>query len=264
MGYTRPGVVSGSEAEPKNFYYHSGDALGKCVAFYTVKVSPGPHRIDLRTYTQSSGAFTAGAWGPCCIAPTNATWKANFGWAVDWSGSMSTDCVDYEEIRDPGDGSRFTVTTNGMDATLAELVPKFAHLKFSGGTLDAYGSDIRVPILEGANGTITNSNANAADGAVVIGEKWVRSGAGYTGGRLKVQGKLRFAPGAVFDLEAPRSLSRRERHVIAAATGGIEGVPESVFSDGKETYWKLSVGKDERGIDTLYLHWECGLTITVR
>ena len=263
MGYTRPGVVSGSEAEPKNFYYHSGDALGKCVAFYTVKVSPGPHRIDLRTYTQSSGAFTAGAWGPCCIAPTNATWKANFGWAVDWSGSMSTDCADYKEIRDPGDGSRFTVTTNGMNATLAELVPKFAHLKFSGGTLDAYGSDVRVPVLEGANGTITNSNANAADGTVVIGEKWVLSGAGYTGGRLKVHGKLKFAPGARFDLEAPMSLSRRERHVIAAATGGIEGVPASVFSDGKETYWKLSVGKDELGIDTLYLHWDCGMTIMV-
>ena len=255
-GYEQPGMASGTEVSAT----HSSDTR---VAFYTVTVSKGSHRIDLRTYTQSSGAFTAGAWGPCCKTPQNATWKENFGWAVDWSGSMSTDCADYEEIRDPGDGSRFTVTTNGMDATLAELVPKFAHLKFSGGTLDAYGSDIRVPILEGADGTITNSNANAADGTVVIGEKWVLSGAGYTGGRLKVHGKLKFAPGARFDLEAPRSLSRRERHVIAAATGGIEGVPESVFSDGKETYWKLSVGKDERGIDTLYLHWDCGMTIMV-
>ena len=83
------------------------------------------------------------------------------------------------------------------------------------------------------------------------------------GWKAEGAGKLRFAPGAVFDLEAPSSLSRRERHVIAAATGGIEGVPASVFSDGKETYWKLSVGKDELGVDTLYLHWECGMTITV-
>lgn len=260
MGYTRPGVVSGSEAEPKNFYYHSGDALGKCVAFYTVKVSHGSHRIDLRTYTSTG----SNSWGPCCIAPTNATWKANFGWAVDWSGSMSTDCADYEEIRDPGDGSRFTVTTNGMDATLAELVPKFAHLKFSGGTLDAYGSDVRVPVLEGATGTITNSNPYAADGALVVGEKWVLSGSEYAGGRLKVLGKLKFGPGAVFDLENSRSISRSQRHVIAEATGGIEGVPAQVFSDGEVTHWRLSVGRGESGNATLELQWSMGVVISFR
>lgn len=257
-GYEQPGMTSGTEVSAT---HGNGDTR---VTFYTVTVSKGPHRIDLRTYTQSSGAFTSGAWGPCCKTPPNATWKANFGWAVDWSGSMSTDCADYEEIRDPGDGSRFTVTTNGMDATLAALAPSFSHLKFSGGTLDAYGSDVRVPILEGANGTITNSNANAADGAVVIGEKWVLSGSEYAGGRLKVQGKLKFSPGAVFDLEDPRSISRHQRHVIAEAADGIEGVPAHVLSDGEVTHWRLSVGRGDSGNETLELHWSMGVVISFR
>ena len=264
MGYTRPGVVTGSETEPKNFYYHSGDALSKCVAFYTVTVPPGAHRIDLRTYTQGSGSFSSGAWGPCCIAPTNATWKVKFGWGLDKNGTMSTNCADYAELLDPGDGSLLTVTTNGMDATLAALVPSFARLKFSGGTLDAYGSDVRVPVLEGANGTITNSNAFAANGVVAVGEKWILHGSGYSGGRLMVHGKLKFAEGARFELEDPELLSRRGRYVIAEATGGIHGVPDRILSDGEATHWRLAVGSGESGNDTLELFWSMGFAISFR
>ena len=260
MGYTRPGVVSGSETEPKYFYYRSGDALSKCVAFYTVIVPPGAHRIDLRTYTSTG----SNSWGPCCITPTNATWKANFGWGLDVNGKMSTDCADYEKLLDPGDGSLLTVTTNGMDSTLAALVPKFAHLKFSGGTLDAYGSDVRVPVLEGATGTITNSNSCAADGALVVGEKWILDGAAYSGGTLKVHGKVKFADGVNLVLRDSSLLSRKVDHVLVSATGGIEGVPAGISCEGDARGWQLFSGKDAAGNDTLVLGWRTGFLITIK
>ncbi len=256
-GYGVPGQTSGTEVN----YYHGGSPNdNKRVAFYTVKVSPGPHRIDMRTYTQS--ATSTGKWGPCQYEATNATWKANFGWAIDWNGTMSTNCADYEEMRDPGDGSRFTTTTNGMDEVLSSLVPKFDHLKFSGGTLDAYGSDIRVKTLECGAGVLTNSNAYAANGTLIVGEKLIVDGASYKGGTLTVNGKLRFANGAALDCGDISKLVRGD-YALVRATGGIEGIP--AFDNGASENKGWSLAKETiDGVETLTFTKHPGLVLLLK
>ena len=252
-GYGVPGQTSGTEVN----YYHGGSPNdNKRVTFYTVTVAPGPHRIDMRTYTQSSTG--TGKWGPCQYDPTNATWKANFGWAIDWNGTMSTNCVDYSEMRDPGDGSLFTVTTNGMDDVLSALVPKFDNLKFSGGTLDARGSSLSVKTLECGAGMLTNSNAYAANGTFTIGEKLKVDGASYRGGTLKIQGKLKLAAGAALDCE-DLSLLAHGDYALVEATDGIEGRPAFGGTRG----WHIDkINVD--GKETLALRWYLGTALILR
>ena len=258
-GYGTPGATSGSEVS----YYHGGTPSdNKRIAFYTVNVVPGPHRIDLRTYTQGSSNDT-GRWGPCQYEPTNAVWKADFGWAIDWKGTKSTNCADYAEIRDPGDGSLFTTTTNGMNETLAALTPKFSHLKFTGGTFDARGSSLTVPVLECGGGTLTNSNAYAEDGTLTVGERLKVDGATY-GGVLTVCGRLKFAEGATLDADSLSLLARSAEHALVTATGGIAGLPVWQPVDGVEKGWRLAAGKDGDGHDTLVFKWSMGTAFTIR
>ena len=256
-GYSVPGQTSGTEVN----YYHGGSPNdNKRVAFYTVKVSPGPHRIDMRTYTQSTTG--TGKWGPCQYEATNATWKANFGWAIDWNGTMSTNCADYAEIRDPGDGSLFTTTTNGMNDVLSSLVPKFDHLKFSGGTLDASGSSLSVKTLECGSGTLTNSNAYAANGTLTVGEKLIVDSTSYRGETLTVHGRLRFADGAALDCGDISKLMRGD-HAFIRATGGIEGMPAFDNTASENKGWVL--GKETiDGIETLTLTRHTGFTVIVK
>ena len=258
-GYGVPGQTSGTEVS----YYHGGTSSdNKRIAFYTVTVSPGPHRIDLRTYTQSSSG--TGKWGPCQYTPTNATWKADFGWAIDWKGTKSTNCADYAEIRDPGDGSLFTTTTNGMDEVLSDLVPKFDHLKFSGGTLDARGSSLSVKTLECGAGMLTNSNAYAANGTLTVGEKLIVDGASYNGGTLTVQGKLKFAEGATLDGEDLALLKRVDHdHVLVKATDGIEGLPAFDTNAAGNKGWHLEKATVD-GVETLTFGWHLGTMFIVR
>ena len=255
-GYGIPGQTSGSEVN----YYHGGTPNdNKRIAFYTVNVAPGPHRIDMRTYTQSGSG--TGRWGPCQYEPTNAVWKANFGWAIDWNGTMSTNCADYAEIRDPGDGSLFTVTTNGMDGVLSALVPRFEHLKFSGGTLDARGSSLSVKTLECGKGTVTNSNAYAANGTLTVGERLKVNG-GNAGGTLRVNGKLAFEEGATLQAE-DLALLKRGDYTLVTATDGIEGLPTFDGSAEGNRGWRFAKTTVD-GVETLTFGWHLGTMLTVR
>ena len=249
-GYDKPF----STASAVSFSHSSGD--NHRVAFYTVTLSPGPHRIDLRTYTTSDW----GPWGGGTESQeiTNAVWKANFGWAVNWNGTDSTNCVDFSEIADPGDGSVFSVTTNGVDETLAALRTSFKHLKFTGGTLDLYGSDLHVPVLECGGGSITNSNEYQTNCTITVTDKLLVDGASYKGGTLKIQGKLKFAAGATLDCE-DLSLVAHGDYVLAEATEGIEGGP--AFAGGRG--WHLDkVNVD--GKETLALRWQLGTALILR
>ena len=257
-GYGIPGQTSGTEVS----YYHGGTPSdNKRIAFYTVTVSPGPHRIDMRTYTQGTKNDT-GRWGPCQYEPTNATWKADFGWAIDWKGTMSTDCADYVEIRDPGDGSLFTTTTNGMNETLTALTPKFSHLKFSGGTFDARGSSISIKTLECGGGTLTNSNAYAENGTISVSEALKVNGASFRGGTLKIHGKLKLAEGATLDCE-DLSLLTRGDYALVTATDGIEGLPTfDSNADGNRGWHLGKVTVD--GVETLTFGWHLGTMFIVK
>ena len=256
-GYHAPGN-SGTKVN----YYHGGSPNdNKRVAFYTVTVDPGPHRIDMRTYTQGSNNNT-GRWGPCQYEPTNAVWKANFGWAVNWSGSDSTNHVDFSEIRDPGDGSLFTVTTNGADATIASLRTSFDHLKFTGGTLDVYGSDLYVPVLECGAGSIVNSNGYLTNSIITVTGNMRVDSASYRGGTLEIDGKLRFAEGATLDGVDLALLSRGEYSLVEAADG-IEGLPAfDTNADGNKGWHVKKAVVD--GVEKLMFSWHMGTVVTFR
>ena len=242
-------------------YYHGGSPNDNMrVAFYTVTVDPGPHRIDMRTYTQTDAGI--GKWGPCQYEPTNAVWKANFGWAVNWSGSDSTNHVDFSEIRDPGDGSLFTVTTNGADMTIASLRTSFEHLKFTGGTLDVYGSDLYVPVLECGSGSITNSNEYLTNCIITVTDRLRLDSSSYSGGTLKIDGKLRFAEGATLDGEDLALLSRGEYSLIEAADG-IEGVPSFDSNADGNKGWRVKKEVVD-GVEKLTFGWHLGTVVTFR
>ena len=254
-GYPKPLATSGSEV---SFSHSSGD--NQRVAFYTVTLSPGSHRIDLRTYTTSDW----GSWGGGSesLEITNAVWKANFGWAVNWNGTDSTNCVDFSEIADPGDGSVFSVTTNGMDETIAAMRTSFEHLKFTGGTLDFYGSDLHVPVLECGGGSITNSNEYQTNCTITVTDKLLVDGASYKGGTLKIQGKLKFAAGATLEGE-DLSLLARGDHALVEATDGIEGLPAfDTNADGNKG-WHLEKATVD-GVETLTFRWYLGSVFLVR
>ena len=264
-GYPAPLMSSGYEVSS---YHGANKNIGGVVdnqrlAFYTVTLPKGPHRIDLRTYT-------TGDWGPwnnpnsskTQTELTNAVWKANFGWAVNWNGTDSTNHVDFSEIADPGDGSVFTVTTNGVDETIAALRTSFAHLKFTGGTLDLYGSDLHVPVLECGSGSITNSNEYQTDCAITVTDKLLVDGASYKGSTLKIQGKLKFAAGSALDCD-DLSLLKRGDYTFVTATDGIEGMPTFDSNADGNKGWHLSKETAE-GVDTLTFSWHLGTMLTIR
>ena len=240
----------------------------KKVGFMTFSnVSPGWHRLDVRAYaTQADSGYGLLAnriGGVDKIV--NATWQADLGLAIDRQGRGSTNYADYERLVDPGDGSFLTVVSG--DAENAEDViahmPKFDHLKFTGGTLDTRGSDITVPVLEGVNGAVTNSNAYYPGGSLTVGEKWIVSGAATAGKTLKVTGSLKFADGSVLEGTDFALLSRKTEHTLAMATGGIDGMPAFDSNAPGNKGWHL-VKVTENDVEKLKLFWQLGTTVVIR
>ena len=243
----------------------------KKVGFMTFNnVAPGCHQIDVRMYTGTDRR----AWGTVANrwqgegvsgAPTNATWQADLGLAIDRQGRGSKNYADYEKLVDPGDGSFLTVVPG--DAENAEEViahmPKFDHLKFTGGTLDTRGSDITVPVLEDVNGVVTNSNAYFPGGSLTVGQKWIVSGATTANKTLKVTGKLKFAAGSVLEGADLSLLSRKTEHMLATATGGIEGMPAFDSNALGNNGWHL-VKETVNGVESVKLFWRLGTTVVIR
>lgn len=242
----------------------------KKVGFMTFNnVAPGCHQIDVRMYTGSdrrSWGTVANRWQGEGVSgtPTNATWQADLGLAIDRQGRGSTNYADYERLVDPGDGSFLTVVPG--DAENAEGViahmPKFDHLKFTGGTLDTRGSDIAVPVLEGVNGAVTNSNAYYPGGSLTVGEKWIISGAATANKTLKVTGRLKFAAGSVLESVDLAVLPHGE-YTLATATGGIDGMPAFDDMARGNKGWHL-VKESVNGVESLKFFWQSGMAIVIR
>ncbi|MCR5752658.1 MAG: hypothetical protein K6G91_11940, partial [Kiritimatiellae bacterium] len=223
-------------------------------------VSPGWHRLDVRAYaTQADSGYglLANRIGGVDKIE-NATWQADLGLAIDRQGRGSTNCEDYEKLVDPGDGSFLTVVpgnAENAEGVIAHM-PKFDHLKFTGGTLDVRGSDITVPVLEGVNGEVANSNAYFPGGSLTVGRKWiVPSSVGKT---LTIACKLKFAAGAA--LECDFTNLPHGEYTLATAAGGIDGVP--VFDTAANRGWHL-VKETANGVDSLKLFWQPGMMIVI-
>ena len=189
----------------------------------------------------------------------NATWKTDLGLAIDRQGRVSTNYTDYERLVDPGDGSFLTVVpedSENAEGVIAHM-PKFDHLKFTGGTLDIRGSDITVPVLEGVNGVVTNSNAYYPGGSLTVGQKWILSGQTSVGKTLSVSGKLKFSDGAILEFADIDALPHHNgaTNTLAKATGGIDGLP--VLDGYDKKGWQL-VKITETGVDSLKLFKQIG------
>ena len=238
------------------------------VGFVTVNnVTPGCHQIDVRIYTTSggSGYGTVANRRGGASSLTNATWQADLGLAIDRQGRGSTNYADYERLVDPGDGSFLTVVPEGAESAEGVIahMPKFDHLKFTGGTLDIRGSDITVPVLEGVNGAVTNSNVYYPNGSLTVGEKWIFSGSDMANKTLNVTGKLKFADGAMLDCADLALLSRKTEHTLATATGGIEGMPVFDGNAPGNKGWHL-VKVTENDLESLKFFWRLGTTVVIR
>ena len=240
----------------------------KKVGFMTFSnVSRGWHRLDVRAYaTQADSGYglLANRIGGVDKIE-NATWQADLGLAIDRQGRGSKNYADYERLVDPGDGSFLTVVpgdAENADGVIAHM-PKFDHLKFTGGTLDTRGSNIAVPVLEGVDGAVTNSNAYYPGGSLTVGQKWMLSGYAMENKTLEVTGKLRFAAGAMLDCADLAFLSRNGGHTLAMATGGIDGMPAFDGKASGNKGWHL-VKESGNGVESLKLFWRLGTTIVIR
>lgn len=243
------------------------------VKFKTVTLQPGATRFDLRIYT-------TGAYGPSynwseywkgytykknSNSGEPLAWKPNFGFGINMNGEESTNVVDYIEAMDAGDGALFTVSADGLDDGVAAKLPQFSHLKLSGGTFDYRGNDFSVPVLEGVNGAITNSNAYFPGGSLTVAEKWLIKGTDSALGAkaLEVGGRLRFAPGAVLEWEDLPLLPRGE-YVLARSATGFDSLPEWRPANRNHSRWHLAKAKDADGNDILTFTWCAGTTVIIR
>ena len=262
--------IDGQPCDWENLKYWEFNA-NKSVGFVTVRnVQPGSHRIDVRiytTYNDSSPSSRYTDYGPLVNSRgvshvTNATWALDFALGIDRQGRGSTNYADYEKLVDPGDGSFLTLTADGDVGGVMAHMPKFDHLKFTGGTLDTRGSDITVPVLEGVNGAVTNSNAYFPGGSLTVGQKWMLSGSAISGKTLKVTGKLKFDVGATLDCTDLTLLTRTE-HTLATATDGIEGLPAFDGNASGNKGWHLAK-ETVNGVESLKLFWQLGTLFSIR
>jgi len=241
------------------------------VKFKTVTLQPGATRFDLRIYTTSSYGPSynwAEYWAGATYTNVNnqtLAWKPDFGFGINMQGMESTDAADYMKAIDTGDGALFTVSEDGLDDGVAAKLPQISHLKMDGGTFDYRGNEYTVPVLEGVNGAVTNSNAYYPGGSLTVAGKWLIEGTDAALGAkaLEVGGKLKFAPGAVLEWDDLASLPRGE-YVLARAAEEFDTLPEWKPAERNHTRWHLAKGLDASGRHTLTFSWASGTMISIR
>ena len=224
-------------------------------------IAPGPHSFVVRSFTPvgtSASSYTSGGSNGL----TNMTWNvANRGFMWDPHGRNSTNIVDYIQAYDPGDGSVFTVTTNGVLPETLSLRPNFPQMRFAAGTyLDANGADVATGDLMGAP-MVTNSSAFFQDFTFSVTNSWTVPAADLAAGAvLDVHGKLAFGPDVALSITDFAELPHVESRVIARAAA-IEGMPAFTPNVAHPARWRFRKTPDGR---ELRLDYACGLKMIIR
>lgn len=229
----------------------------KRALFYTLDVAPGPHFAEFRVYgSQSSGG------GPVPASYlTNAVWKDAFGIAIDKQGRGSTNCADFTEIADPGDGSFITVSADGSLPDVAYASPTFTALKMSpAAELDVRGGNVSLKTLKGL-GTFINTSEYFTN-TVLIADQWTVPASQLAGGgTLTVQnGRLEFGDTCVFGVDDIQALQIGVEYTVAQADAGINRKP-SLSSAFDKTRWRLALTADRT---ELHLYYTAGTIISLR
>lgn len=229
----------------------------KRALFYTLDVAPGPHFTEFRVYgSQSSGG------GPVAAAVlTNAVWKDAFGIAIDKLGRGSTNCADFTEIADPGDGSFITVSADGSLPGVAYANPTFTALKMSSSAeLDTQGGNVSLKTLDGL-GTFVNTSGHFTN-TVSLADRWTVPASQLAGGcTLAVQGgRLEFGDACVFGVDDVQTLQIGVEYTVARADAGINRKP-SLSPAFDKASWRLALTAD--GTE-LHLFHISGTVICIR
>ena len=223
-------------------------------------VAPGPHRFEMRNHSGLSSA--SGGYGINTMANHGWTWgdKKYFMW--DPLGRASSNIVDYVQAYDPGDGSIFSVTTNGVLPETQSLRPQFPAMRFAPGTyFDVNGVSFATGDLTGAP-TITNSSALFTEYTFSVTNSWTVPAADFAAGAvLDVSGTLAFGADVALAITDFAELPHTESRVLARAAAGIEGMPTFTPPVAHPSRWRYRKSPDGR---ELLLDYCAGTALLLR
>ena len=197
----------------------------KDLAPTNVTLTPGPHAFVLITTVSNTSN------GPQYVKWVSGPGSLYDALPVDFEGRGTTTMANYSQLRDPGDGSLFTVDdTRTEDLTDPFWLADIETMAFAPGTtLDVGGYDYAVGTLEGFP-QVTDV------GTFTIREAWLLDDAGLVAGRpMTVAGTLACGDGAVIGLKTPwaqlsaAQLMRLDAGVTIATADAFVGQP--VLSD---------------------------------
>ena len=211
-------------------------------------VTPGAHHLHIRSYN-----------------PINLTGKTNplgnswagWGWKVDGHGAGvrfdrfgrdSTNAVDYQVIRDPGDGSLLTVSPDGLSSVLR---PKHTVQRLDmaqAPEIDLFANTLTVKDLYGF-GAVTNSNQYYSDGKLSVTGTWTVAGADVAAMKsLKVKGGVEWGAGATIAVTSPKSLVAGEGYVIVEASEPMTALPGVSPIDNNNVELKVSLANGGKSL----------------
>ena len=223
-------------------------------------VAPGPHRFEMRNHSGLSSA--SGGYGINTMAKHGWTWgdKKYFMW--DPLGRASSNIVDYVQAYDPGDGSIFSVTTNGVLPETLSLRPQFPAMRFAPGTyFDVNGVSFATGDLTGAP-TITNSSALFTEYTFSVTNSWTVPAADFAAGAvLDVSGRLAFGADVALTITDFADMPHTESRVLARAAAGIEGMPTFTPPVAHPSRWRYRKSPDGR---ELLLDYSAGTALLLR
>ena len=211
-------------------------------------VAPGAHSFVIRSFTgvnSSGGSYSVTGSNSL----TNMAWRANMGFMWDPLGRGSTNIVDYVQAYDPGDGSVFSITTNGVLPEALALCPQFPAMRFARGTyFDVNGVNFATGDLEGVP-VVTNSSALFTDCTFSVTNSWTVPAADFAAGSvLDVSGKLVFGANVTLTITNFAEMPRAESRVLARAAAGIEGMPLFSPPVAHPARWRCRKSSDGRAL----------------
>ena len=198
-------------------------------------ITPGAHKFEFRYYNSSgnSAATTvsvtsgnvfkyiddvlfdyAKGTSPCYAitdngdgtVTTNGCWVSKFGFGIDRLGRRSHFYTDYEQPKDPGDGSVFTTVTN---VELVFKAPVFGTMKFAAGTtLDLCGASLAYEAVD------VEGLPAVTNGDLKVTGTWTASANDVAGG-----GALRSSDALVFG-ETSAICVTEDGHLRSSPEGG--------------------------------------------
>ena len=256
--------------------FQSATDDNQAVVFCNVEMTPGPHKflfkVNPRNYNHPGSSEST----------RNPDWASGTpGLMVSRTSLVSTNSEDFvflengsafDNATDGGDGSVFTrdakdvgdYTTEELERAASSSSRPVPNIACKPGTTIDLGEGNESPLFVDRFEGVTS----VTNGGLKVAERWRLAAASVQdGGALRVDGKLEFADGCALEWQDLSDLPRKGVYTIAAATGGIVGLPSwkpAADANSKEKYWRLEKVTDASGVETLVFYRSVGAVIIVR